>query len=167
MVAADGHPVVTGGSFRGKPSKSHIIWVRETRDGVTNKRFDSDHFRKWAAHCGFDFETTTRVDHDRADEPREQFRVVFKWGTVQQEEIEFGDESWEFGKQKTPRTFIEVDEEGVARVKGWRFERLLDITMMRHKGPELLIETASGERKRLNGRKFLTHPRERQREGTE
>lgn len=157
---------MTDGEFRGKPSKSHIIWERETRKGVTKKRFDSDHFRKWARHCGFDFETTTRVDHDRADEPRDQFRVVFKWGTTDGEQIEFGDEAWEFGEQKTPRTFIEVDEAGLARVKGWRFERVLDITMMRHKGPELLIETATGEKKRLNGRKFVTHPRKRQREGT-
>jgi hypothetical protein len=156
---------VTNGSFRGKPSKSHIIWTRETRNGATNKRFDYEHFEKWTEHCGFDFDTTTRVDHDRADEPRMQYRCVFNWGNVSEETIEFGDEEWSLGNQKTPRTFVEIDSEGLARLKGWNFETVLDITEMRHKGPELLIKTAGGDKKRLNGRKFVEHPRKRQREG--
>lgn len=152
-------------SFRGKPSKSHIIWARETRDGVGKKLFDSVHFEKWVKHCGFDFETEVRVDHDRGGEPREQYRCVFTWGETEGETIELGEEEWTMGRQKTPRTFIEIDSEGKARVKGWRFETTVDIVQMRHKGPELLIETADGDRKRLNARKFLTHPRERQRDG--
>ena len=153
---------MTGASFRGKPSKSHIIWTRETRDGVRRTRFDSDHFEKWATHCGFDFETATRVDHERSDDPRTQYRCVFKWGTLSSETIEFGDEEWSLGEQRTPRTVIEIDATGAVRVKGWEFETVLDVIEMRHKGPELLLKTAAGENKRLNGRKFVTHPRERQ-----
>lgn len=154
-------------SFRGKPTKTHIIWTRETRTGASKKRFDEGHFEKWATHCGFDFETTTRVDHDRADEPRKQYRCVFKWGKSELKTMELGDEEWSMGRQRTPRTFVEIDEEGIARVKGWKFETVLDVGMMRHKGPELLVETAEGEKKRLNGRKFVKHPRKRQREGSD
>ena len=157
---------VTNGSFRGKPSNSHIVWVRETRNGAARKRFDHDHFEKWATHCGFDFDTATRVDHDRSDEPRKQYRCVFTWGEMGGETIEFGGEEWSLGEQKTPRTFIEIDAEGLARVKGWEFETVIDVVEMRHKGPELLIRTASGGQKRLNARKFLENPRERQRDGT-
>lgn len=154
---------MTDGSFRGKPSRAHIVWTRQTRDGATTKQFDHDRFEKWANHCGFDFERETRVDHDRAGEPRTQYRCVFRWGQSGGETAELGDEEWSFGNQKTPRTFIELDERGLARVKGWSFETVLDVAEMRHKGPELLIETASGDRKRLNGRKFVEVPRERQR----
>ncbi|WP_436935390.1 hypothetical protein [Halovenus marina] len=150
--------------FRGKPSKSHIIWTRSTRSGATRKRFDDEHFEKWATHCGFDFERTKHVDHDRGGEPRAQCRCVFSWGKLSDETIEVDGESWDFGDQTVPRTFIEIDEKGLARVKGWKFETIYDIRMMRHKGPELLIETANEGRKRLNGRKFVTGPREQQRE---
>lgn len=147
--------------FRSKPSPSHIIWVRgDSADG--KKRFDTRQFEKWATHCGFDFEQETRVDHDRADEPRQQHRVVFRWGTSDAETIELGDEEWSMGAQKTPRTFIEVDEAGVARIKGWTFETTMDLVQLRHKGPDLLVESADGEKKRLNARKFVTDPREQQ-----
>lgn len=151
--------------FRSRPSKTHIIWTRQTRNGATRKRLDEKHLEKWASHCGFDFDTTTRVDHDRSDDPRKQFRVVFRWGEMDQETIAFGDEEWDLGTQKTPRTFIEVDEGGLARVRGWNFETIFDVREMRHKGPELLIRTASDDTKRLNGRKFVQNPRQRQRDG--
>ena len=154
---------MTTGGFRDKPSNSHIIWTRETRDSVQKKRFDESHFEKWANHCGFDFEISKRVDHARAEKPREQYRCVFKWGQTSSESIEFGDEEWELGNQKTPRTFVEIDAEGMARVKGWQFETVLDIAEMRHKGPELLIKTADGSKKRVNGRRFVTKPRDQQR----
>lgn len=155
---------MTGGSFRGKPSKSHIIWTRRTREGAEKKRFDKKHFRKWVKHCGFEFDQTTRVDHDRGDEPRAQFRSIFKWTTTAGETFEVGDEEWELGNQKTPRTFIEIDEKGMARIKGWSFETVVDIQEMKHKGPELLIKTTDGEKKRLNCRRFVTDPRKQQRE---
>lgn len=149
--------------FRGKPSPSHVIWTRGSGSGT--KRFDHDHFEKWATHCGFDFERETRVDHERAEEPREQYRVVFRWGQSDPETIELGDEEWSMATRKTPRTFVEVDEAGVARIKGWTAETTMDVVEMRHKGPDLLVIGADGERKRINARKFVTDPRERQREG--
>ncbi|MFT4921458.1 MAG: hypothetical protein ACI8XM_000655 [Haloarculaceae archaeon] len=154
------------GSFRGKPSKSHIIWTRETRDGTGTKRFDDEHFQKWVSHCGFEYEDDTRVDHERGDEPRSQHRCVFTWGEMEDERIELGDEEWSLGHQKTPRTFIEIDSEGQARVKGWDFETILDIAEMRHKGPDLLVETTDGDCKRLNARTFVENPRERQRDNS-
>lgn len=159
-------PEVTATSFRGKPSKSHIIWVRETRDGAETKRFDREQFRKWTKHCGFDFDKTTRVDHERSSEPREQYRCVFNWTTTAGESLELDGEEWELGGQKTPRTFVEIDTDGEARIKGWSFETVFNITEMKHKGPELLIKAADGTKKRLNGRKFVTDPRKQQREDT-
>jgi len=154
--------------FRSKPSPSHIIWTRGAGgDTGGTKRFDDAHLEKWARHCGFDFEREQRVDHDRADEPREQCRVVFTWGATDGETISLDGEEWSMGTQQTPRTFVEIDSEGLARVKGWTFESVLDVREMRHKGPELLIVTADGDKKRLNARKFVEDPRERQREGPE
>ena len=166
MYTHDTGTAVTASSFRGKPSNSHIIWTETTRDGVETRRFDEEHFQKWATHVGFDFETATRVDHERNERPRTQYRVVFSWGTVDSETIEFDDDEWSLGPQKTPRTFIEIDDTGAARVKGWHFETVIEIREMRHKGPELLIDTEESGAKRLNGRKFVEDPRERQREGT-
>ena len=151
--------------FRGKPSPAHVIWTRGSRsDGTGTRRFDDEHLEKWATHCGFDFEREQRVDHERGDEPRTQHRVVFTWGQTESETMQLGDEEWSMGTQKTPRTFVEIDEAGLARIKGWTFETVLDIVEMRHKGPNLLIETAEGEKKRLNARKFVEDPREQQRE---
>jgi hypothetical protein len=53
---------------------------------------------------------------------------------------------------------VEVGEEGVARVKGWETEEVLDVGEMRHEGPALLIKTRGGETKRLDGRKPTTPP---------
>lgn len=149
-----------GSTFRGKPSKSHIIWIRKTRDGAKTKRFDKERFEKWTEHTGFDFDTTTRVDHQRGDEPRKQFRCVFNWTTTAGESIEVDGEEWELGSQKTPRTFIEVDEKGEARVKGWTHESIYDVAEMKHDGPELLIKTADEEKKRLDGREYATPKKE-------
>lgn len=155
---------MTDGSFRGKPSKAHIVWTRETRKGTCRKRFDHDHFKRWATRYGFDFETETRVDHDRSDDPRTQYRCVFSWGNMSGDTIEFDDQEWSLGEQRTPRTFIEVDASAGVRIKGWEFESVLEVVEMRHDGPDLLIETADGEKKRVDGRKFVTHPRNRQSE---
>lgn len=149
-----------GGSFRSKPSKTHIIWTRESRNENAKKRFDEAHFEKWAGHYGFDFENETRVDHDRGDEPREQYRCVFTWETVDGETLELGDEEWTLGQQKTPRTFVEIDAMGIARVRGWTSEAVLNVVQMRHDGPVLLVETAGEERKRIDGRELATHPRD-------
>lgn len=153
--------------FRSKPSPTHIIWIRGGDRTSTGgkKQFDTDYFGKWAKRAGFDFEQETRVDHDRAEEPRTQHRVVFRWGTSESETISLGDEEWSMDAQKTPRTFIEVDDAGLARIKGWTVEATLDVVEMRHKGADLLIESADGEKKRLNAHKFVSDPRDRQQDG--
>lgn len=146
------------GGFRDKPSKSHIIWTRRTRKGATNRRFDYEHFEQWAEHHSFDFDTRKRVDHDRAEEPRMQFRCVFAWGQMNEQSFEVGDEEWELAGQKTPRTFIEIDQEGIARVKGWSHETVYNIQELRHDGPALLLKTTDGETKKIDGRKLTESP---------
>lgn len=155
---------MTKSTFRGKPSRTHIIWMRGNRgSGSGQKRFDTDYFEKWADHCGFEYQTNERVDHERADRPRAQHRVVFAWGQTKAETIEMDGEEWNLGTQKTPRTFIEIDEEGAARIKGWEFETVVDIQEMKHKGPTLLVATGDGAKKRLNTRKFMSEKRRQQR----
>ena len=152
---------VSGDSFRSKPSDAHIIWRRETRDGAGRERFDQNRFRAWADHYGFDFETATRVDHDRASEPRQQYRCVFRWEQLAEETIEFGDDEWTLGEQRTPRTFIEIDAATAVRIRGWEFESVFDVVEMRHDGSTLLFETANGATKQLDGQAFATPPGER------
>lgn len=141
---------MTGDSFRGKPSKTHIIWQRETRTGTAQTQFDSEHFRKWVSHCGFEFESATRTDHERADEPREQFRAIFHWTTTAGETLEMDGDTWELGNQKTPRTFVEIDKHGHVRAKGWEFEAVFEAVELYHDGHELIFETKSGETKRIH-----------------
>lgn len=144
--------------FRDRPSKKHVIWTRETRNGVTKKRFDDEHFETWASHYGFDFEKTRRTDHERAEESRIQFRCVFAWGQTESQSFEFGEEEWEMAGQERPRTFIEIDEEGVARLKGWRNEMLCDVAEMRFDGPTLFVRTTEDETKRVDARKLAEKP---------
>jgi hypothetical protein len=80
---------VPGRNFRGKPSESHIVWTRETRQCAARKWFDSDRFERWADHYGFDLEREKRVDHDRAAEKRKQYRCAFAWTSTASERIEF------------------------------------------------------------------------------
>ena len=149
--------------FRGKPSRSHIIWTHGgPRDGTGKTRFDTRGFERWADHLGLDFETTTRVDHDRGDEPREQYRCVYAWGETGGETLEMEGEQWDLGSQRAPRTFIEIDETTKARIKGWGFETVLDVVEMRYDGPDLFITSAGGDKKRLEGRALATHPSDRE-----
>lgn len=140
------------GSFRGRPTKKHLLWVQETRDGTTTKRFDDERFRKWVDHCGFDYDKSIRTDHERAEESRTQFRCVFRWGRMKSEEVELGDESWNLGNQRTPLAFIEIDEEGLTRVKAGDTEEIVDLVDLRYDGPTLYVETASDRKMKLDGR---------------
>jgi len=142
------------GSFRGRPSKKHLLWVQETRDGATTKRFDDERFRKWVDHRGFDYDKSIRTDHERAEESRTQFRCVFRWGRMKGEAVELGDESWDLGNQRTPVAFIEIDEEGLARVKAGNTEEIFDLVDLRYEGPTLYVETASGRKTKLDGNKL-------------
>ena len=142
------------GSFRGRPSKAHMLWTRETDSGKSMKRFDDTQFKRWVSHCGFDFDTRKRIDHDRADSSRTQYRCVFRWGKTQQTEVEIADKAVTLGSQKTPLAFIELDEAGYARVKVGDTEEIYNLVEMRYDGPALLIKAASGAKKKLDGKKL-------------
>lgn len=131
-----------------------MLWTRRTDSGKPMKRFDDKHFRRWVNHCGFDFDSRMRIDHDRADESRTQYRCVFKWGKTKARSVEIADKEVELGSQKAPITFIEIDDQGYARIKVGSAEEIYNIVEMRHNGPSLLIKTASGEKKKLDGKKL-------------
>jgi hypothetical protein len=144
--------------YRDRPSETHIIWTRRTRNGATKKRFDTDRFERWAAHYGFDAEQMRRTDHERSEESRLQMRCVFAWGERDAESFEFGDEEWEIASQETPQTFVEIDEKGLARLEGWETETLCDIREMQFDGPVLHITTADGESLRVDGQDLADAP---------
>lgn len=142
------------GSFRGRPSKSHFLWTRRTDSGTGMKRFDDTHFKRWVEHCGFDFDNRMRIDHDRADESKTQYRCVFRWGKTKERSVEIADKEVELGSQKAPIAFIEIDEDGLARVKVGSTEEIFNIVEMQYDGASLLIKTAGGEKKKLDGKKL-------------
>jgi hypothetical protein len=111
-------------TFGGKPSDSHVIWRGL---GGSVKRFDERLLRRWCSKYGVDYESSKRVDHDRGSDPRQQHRIVFAWDDSASESFAVGDDEWEIRTQKTPRTFIEIDSEGEARIRSWDSERVLDV----------------------------------------
>lgn len=131
-----------------------MLWTRTTDSGKPMKRFDDTQFKRWVNHCGFDFDTRKRIDHDRADSSRTQYRCVFRWGKTQQKEVEIADKEVTLGSQKTPLAFIEIDEEGLARVKVGDTEEVFNLVEMRYDGPALLLKSASGDKKKLDGEKL-------------
>lgn len=131
-----------------------MLWTRQTDSSKPMKRFDDTHFKKWVTHYGFDFDTRKRIDHDRADHSRTQYRCVFRWGQTGERQVEIADKEVTLGSQKAAVTFIELDEEGLARVKVGSTENIYNIVEMRHDGAALLIKTASGEKKKLDGKKL-------------
>jgi len=143
-------------SFGGKPSDAHVIW-RGTGGSV--KRFDEELLGRWAEKYAADFESDRRVDHERGADPRVQLRVVFAWGEGASESFSVGDDEWDIRTQETPRTFFEIDSEGLARVNGWDTEAILDVHELRVDGPTLVIEAPefSGPR-RLDARKLRDEP---------
>lgn len=152
-------PLVDGHmGYRDRPSEAHIIWTRKIRNGATKKRFDTDRLETWAAHYGFDVEQTRRTDHERSDKSRLQMRCVFARGQRSAESFEFGDDEWEIASQETPRTFVEIDEAGVARLEGWETETLCDVREMQFEGPVLHITTTDGESLRVDGRNLSAVP---------
>lgn len=130
-------------SIGSKPTKQHIVWTPDPEKGV--KRFDEQYLRKWCRHFGFDFERYSRVDHKRADESRTQYQCVFSYQKDRAESIEIDGKEWSIGAEKMPRTFVEIDEEGVMRVQGWSTDRIIDVRQLWHDGTTLLIEAANGD----------------------
>lgn len=143
------------GTFGQKPSDSHVVWTSRSGEGRGKKRFDFDYLRLWAAHFGIEYDNRTRVDHERGDEPRKQHLVVFEQDTAKRETIEMGDSTWELGGIETPRTFVEIDETGMARMKSWEHEAVLDIRELWIDGPVLRMKTADRGAKALDTRTLL------------
>ncbi|GGK80719.1 hypothetical protein [Haloarcula sebkhae] len=146
-----------GSMFGSKPSEAHVIW-RSGRNDDGKKKFDFEYLELWAAHFGVDFEQWTRVDHDRADEPREQFACVFRWSKSGGQELSVGDEEWTMGSQRKPRTFLEIDDEGMVRLRGWTSETTLDVEELVLKKTVLKLKTADGTVKKLDVRKLSKRP---------
>lgn len=124
-------------TFGGKPSEAHVIW-RDSEAG--DKRFDQAALGEWCSANGVDYEQSSRVDHERGSDPRLQHRLVFAWADHASESFEFGDDEWEIETQKTPRTFIEIDSAGVARIKSWESEHVVDLTELWYDGSALVFE---------------------------
>ena len=143
-------------TFRGKPSDDHVIWRRK---GGADKRFDEDRLREWCARREVDFETARRVDHERSEQPRQQYRVVFAWSEAEGESFDLGGEKWEIETGRTPRTFLEIDSEGEARLKSWSSERILDIEELLVDGDALVFDATEFDgRKRLDAAKLTSRP---------
>ncbi|MUV89590.1 hypothetical protein GJ629_06520 [Halapricum sp. CBA1109] len=123
-------------AFGGHPSDAHLLWV----DG--EKRFDEDRLRAWCGRHDLTVETDQRVDHDRAEESRKQYRIVCSWSEGESESFDMGDDEWELTTQRTPETFVEIDSEGVARVAARDGERILDLQELWTDGPVLCFRAA-------------------------
>lgn len=146
-----------GSLFGSKPSEAHVIW-RSGRDDGGKKRFDFEYLELWAAHFGVDYEEWERVDHDRGEDPREQHVCVFHWAKSGGQEVSLGGETWTMGASERPRTFIEIDEAGMVRLKGWTSETTIDVDELVLDGTTLRLRTADGGQKSLDVEKLASKP---------
>jgi len=126
-------------SLGNKPSQQHIVWTSGGEEDI--KRFHEDYLKQWCQHFDFDFETYKRTDHERSGETRRQYQCVFSYQEGAGDSFEMNGEEWAIETDKTPRTFIEIDEEGVMRAQGWSVEKIIDVVELWHEGPELLVES--------------------------
>jgi hypothetical protein len=145
-----------GGAFGKKPSDSHVIWTNRSGAGEGKKKFDFEYLELWAAHFGVDYETRVRVDHERSDRPREQHVVIFEWEQLETETMELGDREWTMGQQRTPRTFIEIDNSGEGRIKSWSTEIVVDFRELWLDGPAVKMKTTAHGKKAIDARKLLS-----------
>lgn len=145
------------GIFGSKPSDAHVIW-RTGRDDDGKKQFDFEYLQLWAANFGVDYERWTRTDHDRGDEPRAQHACVFNWARTGGQEMAIGDSNWSMGSQRKPRTFVEIDEAGVARIRGWSDEAIIDVGELVLDGTAFELKTVDGTVKTLDARTLADQP---------
>jgi len=143
------------GYFDNKPSDSHVVW--QTERG--KKKFDFEYLELWAAHFGVEYQEWERTDHARGDRQRHQHVCVFRWNEDGGEELSLGDRTWTMGENRRPRTFIEIDEAGMARFEGWTSEAILDLAELVLDGPTCRLHTTAGETKRLDVWKLARRPR--------
>jgi len=146
-----------GSVFGSKPSDSHIIW-RNGRDDGGIKRFDFEYLELWAAHFGVEYAEWERVDHDRGDEPRAQHVCVFTRAKSGGKEVSLDGETWAMGGTEKPRTFLEIDDAGMLRLRGWTTKRIIDVDELVVDGPRIRLRTADGETKSLDARKLCSRP---------
>ena len=66
-----------------------------------------------------------------------------------------GDATWELGGNETPRTFVEIDEAGEARLKGRSSEVVVDVRELWIDGPVLRLRTVDHGKKALDARTLL------------
>lgn len=145
-----------GSIFGSKPSDAHVVW----QTGADRKRFDFEYLELWAAHFGFGFERWERVDHERGEEPRQQHVCVFARTAGSGTELSLGDETWTMDAEEKPRTFIEIDEAGMVRLRGWTTEATLDVTELVVDGPTLKLRTADGRTKSVDAHRLSSTPEE-------
>jgi hypothetical protein len=124
-----------------RPSQYHVLWY-PGRSG-SNLRVDVSLLRGWCRQWGYHFEQHSRVDHERADEPRAQVRVSFAFGETAEQTLTHGDREYTFTTDRTPATFFELDECGEARLKTWASERTLDLREIRIDGRDLVFDAVS------------------------
>jgi hypothetical protein len=143
-----------GDFFGSKPSDAHVVW--EGRGDRT--RFDFEYLELWAAHFGVDYEQWERVDHERGSEPRAQHVCVFARTEGEGTETTLDGETWTMGTPEQPRTFLEIDETGMARVRGWTSERIIEVTELVVDGRTLKLRTAEGTTMSLETGKLTSRP---------
>lgn len=124
-----------------RPSEHHVLWY-EGRSGST-LRIDVALLRGWARQWGYHVDRGRRVDHDRAEEPREQCRVSFAFEETVEQTLTHGDREYTFTTDRTPATFFELDERGAARLKTWASERTMDLRELRIDGRDLVFDAVS------------------------
>jgi hypothetical protein len=146
-----------GSFFNSKPTDAHVIW-RSGRDSDGKKKFDFEYLRLWAAHFGVEYKQWERVDHERADEPRTQHVCVFRRATTDENELSLDGESWSMGTVKKPRTFVEIDEAGVIRLRSWSHKNIYDAEEFFIDSTVFKLKTANGEKKAIDTRKLANRP---------
>lgn len=124
-----------------RPSPYHVLWYAGRSE--SNLRIDPGLLRGWCRRWGYDWKRHRRVDHDRADEPREQARVSFAVEDTVEQTLTHGDREYTFTTDRTPATFFELDDCGEARLKTWASERTLTLRTLRIDGRDLVFDAVS------------------------
>jgi len=146
-----------GGVFGSKPSDAHVIW-RSGRDNDGTKRFDFEYLELWAAHFAVEYERWERVDHERAEEPRQQHVCVFARERSGGESVSLDGETWTMAETETPRTFVGIDGAGMLRLQGWSTEATLDVAELVVDGSTLKLRTADGATKTIDTARLFARP---------
>jgi hypothetical protein len=128
-----------------KPSQTHIVWIEGEGDPEESRRFHEGELRRWAARYTREYETLTRIDRERGDEPREQYRCTFDWKEGESESFSMDEKSWSIGADRVPVSFFEIDAAGQARVSECGTDYVLDVAELAHHGPRLMFREVGVE----------------------